>query len=95
MAKGDSAATGHFFTLNDAHVLKEIKQDKEITVTLPDNDVIGSTHSAQLPTPKSLPKTATKASILPNLTSSSLVSLPQFCDHGCEVLLTPTDLHVV
>ena len=94
-AKGDSAATGHFFTLKDAHVLNGIKQDQGISVTLPDNDVIGSTHSGQLPTPKSLPQLATKTAVLPQLTSSSLISLPQLCDHGCEVLLTATNLHVV
>ena len=64
-------------------------------VTLPDNDVIGSTHGVQSPTPQCLLKTATQTSILPHLTSSSLSSLPQLYDHGCEVLLAPADLHVV
>ena len=36
-----------------------------------------------------------QTSILPRLTSFSLASLPQLCDHGCEVLLNPADLHVV
>ena len=33
-AKGDSAATGHFFRMSDADVLQDIKQDKGISVTL-------------------------------------------------------------
>ena len=95
IAKGDSAATGHYFTMNDACVLKDIKKERGPSVILPDNDVIGSTHGAQLPTPTPLPQAATKTAILPRLTSSSLVSLPQLCDHGCQVLLTDTDLHVI
>ena len=95
IAKGDSAATGHYFTVNDACVLEDIKKERGHPVILPDNDVIGSTHGAQLLTPTPLPKAATKTAILPRLTSSSLVSLPQLCNHGCQVLLTDTDLHVV
>ena len=95
MAKGDSAATGHFFMLGDAAVLKNVKKECGINVTLPDDDVIESSHTAQLPTKFSLPTAATKTSILPRLASSSLISLPQFCDNDCECLLTKDSLHVV
>ena len=94
-AKGDSAATGHFFMMSDADVLQDIKQDKGISVTLPDDDVIESSHSAQLPTKFSLPQSATKTSILPKLASSSLISIPQLCDNNCECLLTNKSLHIV
>ena len=95
VAKGDSAATGHFFMMSDAAVLKDIKQESGIKVTLPDDDVLESSHSAQLPINKSLPSTAKKTTILPKLASSSLVSLPQLCDHDCECLLTKDSLHVI
>ena len=72
-----------------------MRKESGLKVTLPDNDVIESTHCVQLPTPQPLPQTATKTSILPKLTSSSLVSLPQLCDHGCECLLKSRGLHVV
>ena len=88
-AKGNSAATGHFFMISDADVLQDIKQDKGISVTLPDDDVIESRHSAQLP------QSTTKTSILPKLASSSLISIPQLCDNNCECLLTKQSLHVV
>ena len=78
-AKGDSAATGHFFTVDDSCVLKQMKKESGLSVTLPDNDVIESSHSAQLPTPHPLPPAATKTSIFPQLASSSLVSLPIPC----------------
>ena len=58
-AKGDSAATGHFFTVQDSRILKDIQKESGLNVTLPDNAVIGSTHSAHLQTPTPLPSTAT------------------------------------
>ena len=72
-----------------------IKKDSGLTVTLHDDDVIESSHTAQLPTNVSLSSAATITAILPRLASSSLVSLPQFCDHGCECLLTKDSLHIV
>ena len=94
-AKGDSAASSHFLRLQDAHVLDEIKEERDTAVTLPDNDVIGSLHTGHLPSLKTLSRLATKASVLPKLASSSLVSLPQLCDHGCQCLLTKDTLTVV
>ena len=94
LAKGDSAATGNFFRSCDAGVLKNITVDSNTSVTLPDDDVIQSSHTAHLPN-VSLPPTATKTSIFPQLASSSLVSLPQLCDNGCECLLTKDSLHVI
>ena len=95
LAKGDSAASGHFFRPDDAHVLVDVEQECDVKVTLPDNDVIGSSHTGQLPNLPNLPLLATQASVLPRLASSSLVSLPQLCDHGCQCLLTKDKLTVV
>ena len=94
-AKGDSAASSHFLRPQDAHVLDDVRQECDIIVTLPDNDVIGSSHTGQLPNLTTLPRLATKASVLPKLASSSLVSLPQLCDHGCQCLLTKNSLTVI
>ena len=94
LAKGDSAASGHFIRPIDAHVLDDVKEECGTTVTLPDNDVICSSHSGQLPN-VNLPRLATKASVLPQLASSSLISLPQLCDHGCQCLLTKDSLTVI
>ena len=73
--------------LCDADVLQNIKKDTGLTITLPDDDVIESSHTAQLLTNVSLSSAATKTAILPRLPSSSLVSLSQFCGHGCECVL--------
>ena len=43
-AKGDSAASGHFLRPQDAHVLDDVKEECDTAVTLPDNDVIISSH---------------------------------------------------
>ena len=45
--------------LCDADVLQNIKKDSGLTVTLPDDDVIESSHTAQLPTNVSLSSAAT------------------------------------
>ena len=94
-AKGDSAASNHFIRPQDAHILDNVEEECNTSVTLPDNDVIGSSHSGQLPNINTLPRPATQASVLPQLASSSLVSLPQLCDHGCECLLTKDTLTVI
>ena len=95
LAKGDSAASGHFIRPNDAHILDDVEEECDTNVTLPDNDVIGSSHSGQLPNITTLPRLATKASVLPQLASSSLISLPQLCDYGCQCLLTKDTLTVI
>ena len=95
VAKGDSTATGHYFCPRDVGVLHKVRRERGPSVSLPNNDVIEATHTAQLPTPYPLPPAATKTAIFLDLSSASLVSLPQLFDHGCEVLLTPTSLHVI
>ena len=95
IAKGDSAATGHFFRPEDTHVLVNMRKECGPLVTLPDNDVIGSSHTAQLPTLPSLSTQATKTAVLPQLASSSLVSLSQLCDDDCQCLLTKEKLEVI
>ena len=50
---------------------------------MPDKNLIKSTHTGDLPLPM-LPKKARKADIFPALHDTSLVSIGQLCDAGCE-----------
>ena len=54
---------------------------------LPNNESIASTKKGQLPLSPNLTKAAKTAQILPQLASSSLISLGQLCDDDCIVLL--------
>ena len=94
-AKGDSAATGNYFCFRDAAVLDNLRTGIGPAVSLPDNDVIFSTHSVQLSKSMGLSATAAKTYLFPNLHSASLISLPQLCDNGCQYLLTGEGLHVL
>ncbi len=52
-----------------------------------------STHDGLLDTP-SLPLSARKAHIVPDLTSHSLLSIGQLCDSGCDVIFTAGSVEV-
>ena len=81
-AKGDSAATAHYFMESDAEVLQDIKEEKGPPVGLPNATQISSTRCGTLPI-SGLSLTAKRARILPELKSSSLLSLSQLTDGGC------------
>ena len=87
-AIADTGCTGHYLTV-DAN-LQDLQPTKNpITVHLADNRTIQSTHEGhlQLPLP-TLPPTATKAHLFPALGKTSLISIGQLCDHGCEATFT-------
>ena len=48
--------------------------------------------SGKVPLSEHLSTTAQTALILPNLKSSSLISIGQLCDDGCKVVLDQEDL---
>ena len=64
------------------------------TVFLPNNQSITSNATGNLPIP-TLSTTSTQAHILPGLKNSSLLSLGQLCDDGCQILLDKKALFVV
>ena len=86
-AKGDSAASKNYWRPQDAHILENIVQYQGPSVLLPNNESIASTKKGQLPLSPNLTKAAKTAQILPQLASSSLISLGQLCDDDCIVLL--------
>jgi len=94
IAKGDSAATNHYITEQDSLCLKNIKPNNSINVTLPNSVAISSNKQGELPLSNQLSTKGKTAIVLPDLTSSSLVSLGQLCDDGCEINLDKHKLSV-
>jgi hypothetical protein len=65
-----------------------------INVTLPDGTTIQSTHTCNLLLPQ-LPLAATKAHIIPSLSTSSLLSVGQLVDANCSVTFDRTLVEVL
>ena len=76
----DSGASSHFILSVEA-VLNKMVADK---VTLPNDDIVRSSHIAELDIPP-LPSAGRAAHIVPGLASHSLVSVVKLCNTGCEV----------
>ena len=91
--KGDSGATNHYISPNATDILKNIHANTKVTVTLPDSSIIRSTHSGQLQLLK-LSEASKTAHILPALKDTSLLSLGQLADDGCQILLNKSTLKV-
>ena len=91
--KGDSGATNHYISSTSISALRHIKQNNGVKVSLPDNTILQSTHTGNLPL-KHLSTAATTAHILPGLQNNSLLSLGQLGDDGCMILLSRQYMHV-
>ena len=61
---------------------------------MPNADVIKSSHTARLEIP-GLPLAATISHIVPGLKAGHLISLSQFCDSGCTVVLDAKKIDVI
>ena len=83
----DTGTTGNFISFSDAAVLLDITPvDKGISVSLPNGQVIKSTHTATLNLP-SLPLAARAAHVFPELTGS-LLSIGMLTDAGLTAIYT-------
>ena len=87
MIKGDSAASSHYIRTSDQKCLSNIIPYTGTSFMLPDADSIPTSHQCNLNLHDSLSLAASMGTILPNLKSSSLLSLGKICDDDCEVLL--------
>ena len=93
--KGDSGATSHYVRPQDKECLKNIVDYAGPSVLLPDADKISPSHQGALNIHEDLSNTACVGTILPNLKSSSLLSLGQICDDGCDILLNKKKLYAL
>ena len=95
MAKGDSAASHHYWREEDKKVLDNIESYSGPSVLLPNNSTIAVTSKGQLALSSTLSSRAKNAMILPGLKSASLISIGQLCDDGCNVLLNDKKLYAL
>jgi hypothetical protein len=79
--------------LPNATIHNKRKATNPLNITLPDGNIIQSTHIGNLNLP-GLNEEATRAHIVPGLAHSSLLSVKQLCDNGCHVLFTKNDCKV-
>ena len=95
IAKGDSAASKHYFTEQDKHILVKVRFDSTgPTVLLPNSAFLTAQESGELPIGDMLSKLAKKTAIFQHL-HSSLISLGQLCDDECIVILGKHLLEVI
>ena len=90
----DSGASSHYLRPCDTEVASDIKSYDGPIVTLPDSSKMKATKTAQLPLAKELSPKAQLSHILPSLKSSTLISVGQLCDDGCDVLFGQNDVKV-
>ena len=93
--KGDSGATNRYWKKEDIACSQMVQRVIGPEVILPHNSVIKSDQQGHLPISKKLSSDDQKATVLPHLKSSSLVSLVKLCDDKCKVLLDRKNLYVV
>jgi hypothetical protein len=79
--------------LLDTRCTQKTITSNPIHVTLPNGQVIASSHTAQLPFPK-LPKAALQAHVFLQLRNHALLSIGAFCDAGCKVTFKATSVRI-
>ena len=94
-AKADSGASKHYFRTRDQFALRAIKNlpNGGPIVHLPNNMTMQAERVGHLPFTQ-LSDQATKTHIFDDLKSSSLISLGQLCDDGCNILPNNTHMNV-
>ena len=75
IAKGDSGASNHYFQTEDKRVLSDIKPATGLDVHQPDSTVLTTEATGIIPIDETLSSKATKAMVLPQLKSASLISM--------------------
>jgi len=94
IAKRDSRASHHYWSLKDSHCLTNITPNTNIQVTLSNSQAIPSTIQGDLSILPYLSHKAQEAIVLPDLSNSSLISLDQLYNDDCDVYLSKKDLKV-
>ena len=87
IAKGDSAASHHYWKSEDQQILDNVTNAIGPSVQLPNNKSLQSTQQGEIPLSHALSTTGKHAMILPGLKSASLISLGQLCDDKCTLIL--------
>ena len=91
----DSGASGNYIRPCDRHAVHDIERTIGPQVTMPTSETVCATESASLPLSEDLPKEAEKGHIIPNLQSSTLISVGTLCDNDCDVIFQQKKVHVL
>jgi len=91
-AIADSGAMSHCLT-KQAYVKSKHPATAPISVKLPNNHYVYSTHTCEIPIPE-LPLEAKQGHITPRLSNHSLICIFQLCDAECYVLFEKTNCTV-
>ena len=94
IAKGDSAATHHYWRERDKDMLSNIKLLQYCNITLSNATTISSLVSDQLLLPSQLLSKAKDVIVVLQLKSLLLISLGQLCDDNCNIHLNKKDSKV-
>ena len=94
IAKGDSAATQNYWREEDKHCLTDLEHAAPCNIILPNATSVSPSEQGQLPLSNKLTARAKRATVLPELRSSSLISLGQLCDDNCNIILNKKKLTV-
>ena len=78
IAKGDSGATQHYWRAEDTSCISDVTSTIGPSARLPNNEHIQVTRQGQFPLAPALSGCTKKVMILPNLKSSSLISLGNY-----------------
>ena len=78
-----------------ATVLHHFSLNTDPAVHLPDGATLTANAQGHLPCTTNLPSSATLAHVFTGLHTTSIISLGQFCDHSCKVVLDKNNGFVV
>lgn len=87
IAKAGSVASNTYWREEDKDFLQNITPVDGPSVTLSNNSILKSNEEGRIPLSPLLSSNAKKASIIPGLMSSSLISLGQIVDDNCTIIL--------
>ena len=93
--KGDSGISRHFMREEYQHCLEKIVDATGPMIIIPDTVTLQASKHGSLPLPSILSLSETIAKIVQGLKSSSLLSLGQLCDNGCNVILNKQNIYAI
>ena len=83
-AIADTGTTGHYLALDAPCLINVQPTTQPVRVSLPDDSIITSTHTADLEILQMLPPQARKGDLFPALKNTSLISIGMLADAGCK-----------
>ena len=94
IAKADTGATCHYWKVGDKNCLLDVHKEQGPNIVLPNASVVTSSEVGYLPISEDISKEGKKVRIVPQLQSSSLISVGQLADDGCKVQLDSNKITV-